>query len=97
MRLPIEAGKAYEPLWLTKKRYVITMGGRGAGRSFETSQKIVANFVQTKRRFRAAIMRAIHADNYLMSAARYFLSEMVKANADPEAEARQRERAARDV
>jgi phage terminase large subunit len=35
--------------------------------------------------------------NHLMSAARYFLTEMVKANADPEAEARQREQAARDV
>ena len=35
--------------------------------------------------------------NHAMSAARYFLTEMVKANADPEAEARERERARRDV
>jgi len=35
--------------------------------------------------------------NHSMSAARYFLTEMVKANADPEAEARLRERAARQV
>ena len=62
MRLKVRAGKPYRSLWHTKKRYVITMGGRGAGRSFETSQKIVANLVQTKRRFRAAIMRAVHAD-----------------------------------
>jgi Phage terminase large subunit len=62
MRLPVEASTTYRPLWQTKKRYVITMGGRGAGRSFETSQKIVANLVQTTRRFRAAIMRAVHAD-----------------------------------
>ena len=38
------------------------MGGRGAGRSYETSQKIVAGLVQSKRPFRAAIMRAVHAD-----------------------------------
>ena len=44
------------------KRYVIIMGGRGAGRSYETSQKITAKLFQTTRRFRAAIMRAIHAD-----------------------------------
>jgi hypothetical protein len=49
-------------LWQTKKRYVILMGGRGAGRSLETPQKIVANLVQTKRRFRAAITRAVIAD-----------------------------------
>jgi hypothetical protein len=35
--------------------------------------------------------------NHLMSAARYFLMEMAKANADPEAEARERDRAARQV
>jgi phage terminase large subunit len=62
MKLPIEANKIYRPLWQTKKRYVILMGGRGAGRSFETSQKIVADLVQTKRPFRAAIMRAVHSD-----------------------------------
>lgn len=62
MKLAIEANKVYRPLWQTKKRYVILMGGRGAGRSFETSQKIVAKLVQTTRRFRAAIMRAVHAD-----------------------------------
>ena len=35
--------------------------------------------------------------NHLMSAARYFMSETVKANADPEAEAREQARAAREV
>jgi hypothetical protein len=35
--------------------------------------------------------------NHLTSAARYFLTEMVKANADPEAEARQRERAKQEL
>jgi phage terminase large subunit len=38
------------------------MGGRGAGRSYETSQKIIADLVQTAVPFRAAIMRAVHAD-----------------------------------
>lgn len=62
MKLGIEAKATYKPLWQSKKRYIIVMGGRGAGRSYETSQKIVASLVQTKRAFRAAIMRAIHAD-----------------------------------
>lgn len=62
MKLKIEANKVYRPLWQSKKRYIIVMGGRGAGRSYETSQKIGAKLKQTKVRFRAAIMRAIHAD-----------------------------------
>jgi phage terminase large subunit len=62
MKLAIEANRVYRPLWETKKRYVILMGGRGAGRSFETSQKIAAGLVQTKITFRAAIMRAAHQD-----------------------------------
>lgn len=62
MKLAIEANAVYRPLWQTKKRYVILMGGRGAGRSFETSQKISADLIQTKEPFRAAIMRAVHAD-----------------------------------
>jgi phage terminase large subunit len=62
MRLGIEANGVYRPLWHSKKRYVILMGGRGAGRSFEASQLIIANLVQSKRLFRAAIMRAVHSD-----------------------------------
>ena len=62
MKLGIEANGVYKPLWRSKKRYIIVMGGRGAGRSYETSQKIVANLVQTVRPFRAAIMRAVHTD-----------------------------------
>ena len=62
MKLVIEANEIHRPLWLSKKRYIIEMGGRGAGRSFETSQKIVASLIQTKRLFRTAIMREIHAD-----------------------------------
>lgn len=62
MNLPIESNALYEPFWTTKKRYVISIGGRGGARSFEASQKIVANLVQSKRLFRAAIMRAVHTD-----------------------------------
>jgi phage terminase large subunit len=61
-KLHIEANAIHRPLWQSRKRYVIEMGGRGAGRSYETSQKITANLVQTKRPFRAAIMRAVHTD-----------------------------------
>ena len=38
------------------------MGGRGAGRSYEASQNIIAKLTQSARFFRAAIMRAVHAD-----------------------------------
>lgn len=62
MKLAIEANEVYRPLWETRKRYVISIGGRGGARSFEASQKIIANLVQTKRLFRAAIMRAIGVD-----------------------------------
>lgn len=62
MKLQIEANGVYRPLWHSKKRYLISMGGRGGARSYEASQKIVSNLKQTKRIFRAAIMRAVHAD-----------------------------------
>lgn len=60
--LDIEANAVYEPEWTTSKRYIIVMGGRGAGRSFETSQRTGALLVQTARPFRAALMRAVHSD-----------------------------------
>lgn len=62
MKLQIEANALYAPLWQTTKRYVISIGGRGGARSYENSQSIIANLKQTKRLFRAAIMRAVHAD-----------------------------------
>lgn len=62
MKLKVEANRVYQPLWATKKRYVIIIGGRAAGRSFETSQRIAALLFQTVQFFRAAIMRAIHTD-----------------------------------
>lgn len=62
MKLQIEANDTYRPLWQSPKRYIISMGGRGGARSYENSQKIVANIKQNKRHFRAAIMRAVHTD-----------------------------------
>jgi phage terminase large subunit len=62
MKVKIEANSIYRPLWESQKRYIIVMGGRGAGRSYETSQKVTAKLVQNKRPFRAAIMRAVHTD-----------------------------------
>lgn len=61
-KLALESNEIYEPLWRTHKRYVISIGGRGGARSYENSQRIIAALMQTKRRFRAAIMRAVHAD-----------------------------------
>ena len=62
MKLEVQAHAVYAPLWQSKKRYIIVMGGRAAGRSYATSQKIAASLVQTTRLFRAAIMRAVHTD-----------------------------------
>ncbi len=62
MKVSIEANKVHKQLWHSRKRYIIEMGGRGAGRSYETSQKIGANLLQSVRKFRAAIMRAVHTD-----------------------------------
>jgi hypothetical protein len=39
-----------------------SIGGRGGAQSYEASQEIMANVVQTKRLFRATIMRAIGVD-----------------------------------
>lgn len=62
MKLQVEANQIFEPLWKSKKRYILLMGGRSGGRSYEASQKIVSLGYQTERYFRAAIMREIHAD-----------------------------------
>ncbi|MCK9319535.1 phage terminase large subunit [Methanoculleus sp.] len=62
MKLQVEANQIFEPLWKTKKRYILLMGGRSGGRSYEASQKIVSLCYQNARYFRGAIMRAIHAD-----------------------------------
>lgn len=62
MKLKIEANAIYKPSWQSTKRYIIKMGGRGAGRSYDTSEQVVAKLIQTKRPSRAAIMRAVHTD-----------------------------------
>jgi hypothetical protein len=61
MKLSVDAIGAYRPLWRSQKRCIISIGGRGGARSYENSQKNVTSLKQTKRLFRAAIMRAVHA------------------------------------
>jgi len=51
----------YEPLFTTKKRYVILIGGRGAGRSTVASQFANAKLIAPEY-FRCAIMRYILSD-----------------------------------
>lgn len=53
--------KVYAPVFTTKKRYTILMGGRGAGRSTVASQYSLAKLM-AKEYFRAAIMRYILGD-----------------------------------
>lgn len=62
MKLGVESNSIFQPLWQTKKRYIILAGGRSGGRSYEASQKIVSNLWQNERHFRAAIMRGVHTD-----------------------------------
>lgn len=52
----------YEPLFTAKARYVIIMGGRGAGRSFVASQFVLAKLADTFQYFRCAIMRFVAGD-----------------------------------
>lgn len=61
-KLALESNEIYEPLWRSNKRYIISIGGRGGARSYENSQKIIGRLTQTRERFRAALMRAVHAD-----------------------------------
>jgi phage terminase large subunit len=51
----------YKPLFETTDRYIILMGGRGAGRSTVASQYLLAKLVAPEF-FRCAIMRAVHSD-----------------------------------
>lgn len=62
MKLQISSAKPYENAWKSNKRYIIRIGGRGGGRSYDVSLFIIAKIFQTARRFRGAIMRAIHGD-----------------------------------
>jgi len=49
------------PLWESKARYIIVMGGRGAGRSTAVSQYLVSR-IPASEYLRAALMRAVHHD-----------------------------------
>jgi len=60
--LNLKVLKPYEPLWKSGSRYVVIMGGRGAGRSYAVSQYQMANLFQTKNLFRGALMRLVHTD-----------------------------------
>lgn len=54
--------EVWEPLFTRKGvRYIILMGGRGAGRSYVASQFCLAKLVSDEY-FRCAIMRAVHSD-----------------------------------
>ena len=53
--------EAYRPLFESKKRYVILMGGRGAGRSTVASQYAMAKLAAPEY-FRCAIMRYVLGD-----------------------------------
>ena len=61
MQLNFDIREIYLPLWESKERYIIIMGGRGAGRSTAGSQYVVSN-LPLKKYFRCALMRAIHSD-----------------------------------
>lgn len=56
-----EVNKVYKPLFTTKKRYAILMGGRGAGRSTVASQLANSRLVAPEY-FRCAIMRYVLGD-----------------------------------
>jgi len=55
--------ECWQPLFIKRKgvRYVIIMGGRGAGRSYVASQYGVARLISPDY-FRCAIMRLVHSD-----------------------------------
>lgn len=60
-KLKQEVNEVYEPLFTQKPRYVILMGGRGAGRSTVASQFANARLTGTEY-FRCAIMRYVLGD-----------------------------------
>ena len=61
MELSFEARSTVLPLWDSKDRYAVVMGGRGAGRSTATAQYVLSKIAETNY-FRCALMRAIHSD-----------------------------------
>lgn len=63
MQIQQVVNKVWEPLFIHGKgiRYIILMGGRGAGRSYVASQFILAKLTSNEY-FRCAMMRAVHSD-----------------------------------
>ena len=53
--------KEYEELFKTKKRYVVLLGGRGAGRSTVASQYLISKLMSPDY-VRAAVMRGVYSD-----------------------------------
>jgi len=56
-----KVNKKYTPLFVSDKRYIILMGGRGAGRSYGASQYATAK-IESPEYFRCAIMRLVAGD-----------------------------------
>lgn len=56
-----KVNEVYKPLFISKKRYKILMGGRGAGRSTVASQRAIAKLVDPEY-YRCAIMRLVLGD-----------------------------------
>lgn len=62
MKISFEILENFLPLWENKKaRYIILMGGRGAGRSTAASQYALSN-LPASNYFRCAIMRAVSSN-----------------------------------
>lgn len=63
IKLNQKVNDCWKPLFIKRDgvRYVIIMGGRGAGRSYVASQYALTNLVSDKY-FRCAIMRLVHSD-----------------------------------
>lgn len=61
MNIKFAIRPTYLPLWESKARYLIVMGGRGAGRSTAVSQYLVSK-LPAKTYMRGALMRAVHHD-----------------------------------
>jgi phage terminase large subunit len=63
MEIKQTVNEVWEPLFIHRNgiRYIIIMGGRGAGRSYVASQFILAKLTSDEY-FRCAMMRAVHSD-----------------------------------
>lgn len=57
-----EVNSKYAEIFTTDARYIIIIGGRGAGRSYVASQYVLSRLIDTTRYFRCAIMRFVLGD-----------------------------------